>query len=308
MNPYFTLAFLSILALQIGLWFLVRYSMEKRKLMKETVAPLFISGGRKSWLGRLGEIYDRSPRGREMEKKIKEMNIPCKPSEWILIHVVAYSGIYVLIINLLSMSGLLAVAVAVGVAEIAFWGFYRYRKSQFLKPVEAQLPDVCRLLGNAVRSGQSIQQGLSTVSRVSGAPLNYYFRQMTNELALGMKLEHAFEKLLQQLPSRELRFFLNTVLVQKETGGNLSQAMDQMAQTLKERQIVNKVIVTATSEGRFTTMLLPIFSLFFVVVFSFSFDLKKVLFNPIGFIVIIVFVAGQVMGFLMVRKICRIEV
>lgn len=304
----FLVVFIGAMALQAGLWHYLHYRAEQRRLMRETVEPLFTSKGRKSWLGRIGESFDRTEMGQRMEQKIQEMDLPLKPSELVLARVIAYSGIFILIFRLLNLGVVLSAALSVVAVEIGLWLFHRQRKQRYLRAVEEQLPYACRLLGNAVRAGQSIPQGLQTVARVLKPPLGPHFRRMVNELSLGMTMERAFTGLQERLPSRELRFFLNTVLIQKETGGNLSQVMDEMADALKERQAVNHAIQTATSEGRFTTLLLPFFGLAFLVILAQGFGLQRILAHPVGIVILCLFLGGQVLGFILVYRISRIEV
>lgn len=304
----FLVVFIGALSLQAGLWYYLRYRAERLRLMRENVEPLFTSTERKSWLGRVGESFDRTEMGRRMEQQIQEMDLPLKPSELILARVIAYSGAFVLIIYMLNLGVLLSAVCSVAAVESGLWLFHRWRKQRYLRTIEEQLPYACRLLGNAVRAGQSIPQGLQTVARAMQPPLGPHFRRVVNELSLGMTMERTFERLEERLPSRELRFFLNTVLIQKETGGNLTQVMEDMADALKERQTVNQAIQTATSEGRFTTLLLPVFGFAFLVILAQAYGLERILSHPIGIIVVAIFLCGQVVGFILVQRISRIEV
>lgn len=308
MNVYFTLAFAAAFCLFLALVYALQYWFHRRRLIEETVAPLFMTKKRKSVLGRLGDRFDRSSQGLKMEQQIQEMSLPLRPSEWMAFRLFFYLSLFMIGVQFFGLGLLLSMVLSPLVVEVGTRVFYRYRKALYLQRIDEQLPEVCRLLGNAVRAGQSIQQGLQTVARVVGDPLGPHFRAIVNQLALGVKLEQVFEQMQERLPSRELRLFFSTVLIQKETGGNLSQVMDQMADTLKQRQIVEQAIRTSTAEGRYTSVLLPLLGLGFLFIFGQAYDLQELLVTPIGILITLVFLAGQVIGFLMVRKMSKVEV
>lgn len=307
MMTYFLVAFMGAILLQIGVYYLIQYRVSKGKI-KKNIKPLFMAKKRKSFLGKLGDRFDRSERGKVISQKLLEMNLTLKPSEYMAFRVVFYMAAWLIVAKMLGVSSLIGLVLGIGLVEAGIWLFYRQRKAKYLLQVEEQLPEVCRMLGNTVRAGFSIQQGLQHVARVLDYPLGLHFRNLVNELALGVELSEGFKHLLERLPSRELRFFTSTILLQKESGGNLFQVMDQMADTLKQRILVQKSIETATAEGRFTAFLLPLLGLFIVFIFSQSMDLGRLLLNPIGLLLLGVFIVGQIIGFLLVRRISNIRV
>jgi tight adherence protein B len=98
-----------------------------------------------------------------------------------------------------------------------------------------QLPDMLNLMVNGLRAGYSILQAMEAVSRELPSPISEEFRRVVQEMQLGISMEAAMANLLRRIPSDDLDFVVTAINVQREVGGNLSEILDSISFTIRER-------------------------------------------------------------------------
>ncbi len=175
-----------------------------------------------------------------------------------------------------------------------------------------QLSDMLNLMVNGLRAGYSIMQALEAVSRELPAPISDEFHRVVQEMQIGIPMEKSLENLLRRIPSDDLDFVVTAINVQREVGGNLSEILDTISFTIRERvRIKGEIrVMTATVRTSATVLsLIPVFltgALWFVspeYLGSF-FDRGPVC----GWIAIVTVVGMIVSGYLVMMKIADIEV
>ncbi len=114
---------------------------------------------------------------------------------------------------------------------------------------DAQLPDALIMAANGLRAGFSLVQALEMVSRETTPPLSQEFQLVLKEHQLGAELNEALEHLARRIPSMDTRIFVNSMIILREVGGNLTEIFDTLAETIKERKRVQQKIKTMTAEG-----------------------------------------------------------
>jgi len=114
---------------------------------------------------------------------------------------------------------------------------------------------------------------------------------------------------LKRVYSQDLHVFVNALIIQQRSGGDLARVMAQMANTMEERKIISQIIRSVTAQSRYSAYLLPVISVFIVFLMSRMiegfFDLFTTFF---GMIIAGVFIVLQIIGVLLVRKISKIEI
>jgi tight adherence protein B len=119
-----------------------------------------------------------------------------------------------------------------------------------LRKFNEQLPDMLNLMVNGLRAGYSTMQALEAISKELPPPINDEFRRVVQEMQIGIPMETALENLLRRIPSDDLDFVVTAINVQREVGGNLSEILDSISFTIRERIRIKGEVRVLTSQVR----------------------------------------------------------
>lgn len=162
-------------------------------------------------------------------------------------------------------------AIIGGIVAFFLPGFYlRSQKGRRLRRFDDQLADMLNLMVNGLRAGYSTMQALETVSRELPPPISDEFRRVVQEMQLGISMEHALDNLIRRIPSPDLDLVITAMNVQREVGGNLSEILDTISHTIRERVKLKGEIRVLTAQvvysGRFLSSIpfLLVFALYFL--------------------------------------------
>lgn len=229
-------------------------------------------------------------------------------------------GVFVLVAVLLALIGLsLALsmrqtflfAVLLGALLGAIpYGYLLWRKSQRLAMFERQLPEALELVARALRAGHAFSAGLKMVGEEVSDPIGKEFRRVFDEVSMGVALQQALDNMTHRVDSVDLRFFTTSVLVQRETGGNLAEIIDSLAGLIRQRFELQLKVKALSAEGRISAIIL--LGLPFVVgalLFKTSPDYMGLLFtDPIGRNLATVGSIMMVVGAVMMKRMVNIKV
>jgi|SRR5579872_1373463 len=183
------------------------------------------------------------------------------------------------------------------------------RRSRF-KKFAKQLPDALELVGRALRSGHSLASGMHVVVQEMPTPIASEFGNVYESQNLGIPIEQAMKEMLKRMPNLDLKFFVTSVVIQRQTGGDLAEILDKISHIIRERFKILGQVQALTGEGRISGVVLmglPI-ALFFVV-YHLNPDYVMLLFtDPLGRKMIAVAAVLQVMGAIAIKKIVNIKV
>ena len=125
-----------------------------------------------------------------------------------------------------------------------------------------QLSDMLNLMVNGLRAGYSTMQALEAVSRELPTPISDEFRRVVQEMQIGIPMEKALENLLRRIPSEDLDFVVTAINVQREVGGNLSEILDTISFTIRERVRIKGEIRVMTANVRTSGAVLSLIPVF----------------------------------------------
>ncbi len=152
---------------------------------------------------------------------------------------------------------LLMLLVAAFMAEVPVF-YLRWKAAQRLRVMESQLPEAMDLIGRALRAGHSFPSALSMVGNEAQDPIAGEFKTTFDEIGFGISSEQALNNLAARVPSPDLRYFVMAVIIQRETGGNLSELLGKLSALMRERfKLMGKVRVLA-AEGRLSAWILTL--------------------------------------------------
>ncbi len=149
-------------------------------------------------------------------------------------------------------------------------GFYvSQQQTRRLNRFNEQLSDMLNLMVNGLRAGYSTLQAMEAVSKELPAPICDEFRRVVQEMQIGIPMEAALQNLLRRIPSDDLDFVITAINVQREVGGNLSEILDTISFTIRERVKIKGEIRVITSQVRASGTILALIPIFLAVVLWF---------------------------------------
>lgn len=134
--------------------------------------------------------------------------------------------------------------------------YLHWLKAQRRKQFERQFPEALELVSRALRAGHAFSVGLKLVGDEASDPIGIEFRRVYDEVAMGVALPQALQNMTERLDSVDLRFFVTSVLVQRETGGNLAEIIDSLAELIRKRFELQLKIRALSAEGRLSGVIL----------------------------------------------------
>jgi tight adherence protein B len=175
-----------------------------------------------------------------------------------------------------------------------------------------QLGDMLNLMVNGLRAGYSTMQAMEAVSKELPSPICDEFRRVVQEMQIGIPMERSLENLLRRIPSEDLDFVVTAINVQREVGGNLSEILDTIAFTIRERVRIKGEIRVMTAQVRTSGMILSLIPVFLTIALWFiSPDYLKTFFDNgpfCGWLAIGTIVVMIASGYFVMMKIADIEV
>jgi tight adherence protein B len=203
----------------------------------------------------------------------------------------------------------IALGLAVFVVSMPFF-WLKYKRSQRIKKFEEQFPEALDLLSRAIRAGHAFQTAMGMVADELPAPVGVEFKKAFDQQNFGLPLREALVELSERVPSLDVRFFVTSVTIQRETGGNLSEILDNLARVVRERFKIRRQVRVHTAHGRFTGyVLLALPAALALVLTWLSPEHMKLLFNErLGQAMLVGAMVMQGIGFVWIRQVIKIEV
>jgi len=185
-----------------------------------------------------------------------------------------------------------------------------YRKSKRLKRFEEQFPEALDLLSRAIRAGHAFQTAMGMVADELPDPVGPEFKKTFDQQNFGLPLRDALNELSQRLGLLDVRFFVTAVLIQRDTGGNLSEILDNLAHVVRERFKIKRQVRVHTAHGRFTGYVLLALPAAVAVALSFiNPEHMQLLFRErMGQMMLIGAIVMQTIGYIWIRQVIKIEV
>jgi tight adherence protein B len=184
------------------------------------------------------------------------------------------------------------------------------KRAKNIADFEKQFPEALDFLARSMRAGHGFSIALEMLSADSPDPLGSAFRRISNDLQLGSTLDVALGRLLVLVPSVDVRFFISSVLLQQETGGNLGEILSKLALIIRERFRLRGQVKAASAHGRITGLvlvLMPVAVTGIMMVISPQY-LADLAADKLGRLMIYGAAVGQVVGYLVIKKITDIKV
>ncbi|CAJ1004238.1 MULTISPECIES: type II secretion system F family protein [Bacillales] len=307
-----SISILFSLSVLLGIWGIYEYLgyRAKKTEWKKRVEEWYeVKSQRKSFLLEWGDRFDRTPHAKQIRSKLIKANIPLAPSEYYGILLVGAFGLAFFFNNVVGLPFPYNIAAGSACMYLLQKLLFLVRRNKYQERLNDQLSEVCRLLANSLRAGLTLTQGIELVAREIPQPAGQEFARMAREMRLGVNFDKALADMEKRIPTRDFRIFAATLYIQRRAGGNLSEVLQEMAQTLEDRRIVNQEIKTMTAEQRYVSILVPIMPIALVLMMNtINKGFIDPLFSGFGLILLAVFILGTILSYLLVRKVTNIKV
>jgi tight adherence protein B len=200
--------------------------------------------------------------------------------------------------------------VALLVGFLMPYSYSSYRRTKRFEKFEELFPEAIDTLARAVRAGHAFTTALEMISNEVAEPVSAEFRQLYEEQKFGMPVRDALMNLTERMPLVDVKFFVTAVMLQRETGGNLAEILDNLSYVIRERFKIQRQVRVYTAQGRLTMALLmgmPPIIVTMMLVLNPSF-IRPLFSDPIGHALLVGGITLQTVGYFVIRKIIRIQV
>lgn len=262
-----------------------------------------------SGLPALERILLRMPRVHQLDRMILQANLDWTVSRLALtcaaLGMAGYAAATLLLHQTLLLGAL--VAAAMGAAPMVY---VQRRRARRLRKLEQQLPDALDLLARALRAGHSFGSGLQMIGQEIAEPIASEFRFVHDEINFGVSLEQALTNLSTRVPITDLRYFVVAVLIQRESGGNLTEVLTNLSRLIRQRLKLLTHIRILSAEGRMSAWILGVMPFALAGLMNlFNPEFMSPLWtDPIGIAIVRNMLMMMAFGVLVLRKITRIRV
>lgn len=244
----------------------------------------------------------------QLEAQLSLAGVPMKAEEFKVFQwfsVIISGGILYILTNEFF---LLATGAVIGFFLPRLWLKQKQRKR--IKQFNALLPGMLNSIIGSLKAGFSFLQSLQMVAEESGSPIKEEVQYVLKSLQYGTSMEDSLIQWKERMPSEDLSLLVEAILIQRQVGGNLAYLLEKIVDTNRERNKLENQIKTLTAQGRLSGLIISFLPIGLgAVIYVMNPDYIGTLFShPIGQVMLIAGAAGQVIGFLFIRKITTIEV
>jgi tight adherence protein B len=189
------------------------------------------------------------------------------------------------------------------------YAYVARKRTVRLHTFEEQFPEAIDLISRALRAGHALTTGLGMVADEIPKPVGEEFRRLYDEQNFGMSLPDAMRAMAKRVPVLDARFFVTAVLTQRESGGNLSEVLDNLASVMRERFKLKRQIRVISAHGRISAWVLAGLPPSLAgILFLLSPDFMSILWeDPLGVRLILIALTLQIVGTIIITRLVRIE-
>ncbi|MCK4267367.1 MAG: type II secretion system F family protein, partial [Actinomycetia bacterium] len=177
------------------------------------------------------------------------------------------------------------------------------------KEFDEQLPETLDLLASSMRAGFGLQQAIVSAGEEAKPPMGQELKRIANQTQMGMPLESSLRKMAERIGNKSFKWVVLAIAIHQETGGNLAEILDNLAESLRQRQTVYRQIKGLTAEGRLSASILFVLPLIeSLLLFYANPGYMTTLVTTVpGILMLMVAMTLMVLGGLWLRKITNIE-
>lgn len=245
---------------------------------------------------------------RRLEQKLDQAGLEILIDRFLFF---AFTGLIltVLVAYILFHKALFALIAAI-IFVLVIAAVLHFRKVQRYEKISEQLPNALMMIARSLRAGHSMNSAIELVGLETPSPLGDLFKTAYDQQKLGLRITDALTGMLERVESLDLRFFVTTISINSDIGGNLSDTLDKLAETIRQRFQIRRQVKVYTAQGRlsgYVLAALPIFMFFAIYVLNPPYVMLLIT-EEKGNFMLITAAAMQIVGALVIRKIINIRI
>ena len=256
----------------------------------------------------IDSLLRRSSRVSELQKMLAQGGLEMRAGNFLGVSALAAVAAAVLAYTLSRRVEATWIALLVG--AVLPYAYASVRRNKRFEKFEELFPEAIDTLARAVRAGHAFTTALEMITAEVAEPVAGEFRQLFEEQKFGMPVRDALMNLTDRVPLVDVKFFVTAVMLQRETGGNLAEILDNLSYVIRERFKIQRQVRVYTAQGRLTMALLmgmPPVIVVVMLVLNPSF-IHPLFADPIGHTLLVAGICLQTVGYFVIRKIIRIRV
>jgi tight adherence protein B len=256
----------------------------------------------------LDNLLRRSPQIAGLQTLLEQADVKSRAGNVLLLCVLSGAGLALVVLLFTGFPQFAWLALILG----AFlpYSYANYKRSKRFSKFEEIFPEAIDTLARAVRAGHAFTTALELIASEIAEPVASEFRKLFEEQKFGLPVRDALVNLTERVPLVDVKFFVTAVMLQRETGGNLAEILDNLSYVIRERFKIMRQVRVHTAQGRMTMMLLmglPPIIVITMQAMNPTF-IKPLFDDPIGHLLIVVGITLQTIGYFVIRKIIQIQV
>lgn len=256
----------------------------------------------------VNKISQFIPGTNQFSRFVRQTNAAGSPSFYGLLMILLALGSYIALI-LVTKNQILSLTASASFCSFPLLYLLLKRKKRLAK-FERQLPDALELIARALKAGHAFTSGLKLASEQFGDPLGPEFGETLDQINFGLSVPDALKELALRIHCPDLSFFVVSIILQRDTGGNLAEIIESIAHVIRERFKLKGKIRVFAAEGKFSAVILLALPFVFVVLVSISNPkhLEPLIETSIGHTMIAVSMMMITFGFLVIRKLTNFKI
>lgn len=263
--------------------------------------------GRRRRFPTLDRRLRRTRLGRNLELRLSATGLDVTPGEFFAYLVAAVVGLWLVGQAVLApFFGPLAALLGIGAAV----QFLTWQRQKRIEKFINQLPELARILANATQAGLALRTAIGMAAEELEVPAGEELGKVADQLALGASMDDALGELADRLPSRELVVLVTTLVLANRAGGQVVSALRNLTETLEERKETRREVRTQLSQVNMTSYAVPVLGVGSLFLMNGVKDgaLERMTGSPVGQAAVIIAFALYAVGFVLIRRLSRIDV
>jgi len=253
-------------------------------------------------------LLRRSARVTDLQKLLVQGGIELRAGNFLGIS--ALAGVAATILGYAASKRIDVAWISLLVGFVLPYSYASFRRTKRFEKFEELFPEAIDTLARAVRAGHAFTTALEMITNEVAEPVAGEFRQLYEEQKFGMPVRDALMNLTERVPLVDVKFFVTAVMLQRETGGNLAEILDNLSYVIRERFKIQRQVRVYTAQGRLTmALLMGMPPIIVAVMLTLNPTFIQPLFSdPIGHTLLVLGITLQTIGYFVIRKIIRIQV
>jgi tight adherence protein B len=259
----------------------------------------------------ISRLLSTSVYAERWQLELDRADVKLRPSEYLLLRL-AFAGLTILIVTVVGRSAI-AFIVSLPLGAMAYMApsyWIRIKTQRRVSAINKQLVETITLIANSLRAGFAFSQGLDLAAKRVGPPMSTELGRVLLDVNLGMATEEALQSMNERINSDDVDMVVTAILIQRNSGGNLAEVLEQVTETMRDRERIRGEIKTLTSAQRFTGWVLSAWPvLLFLAFWAINPSMMSLMWTTgPGIVLLFLWAALNLLGAVTLSKILQIDI